>query len=115
MRAFQGQLAPFRGRIEGLTLLCRIPGFAGDNRLFLIRRGRIRRDYPYPKSKRQRNEVTKAVEDVYQSAERGPAALLARRVAEVMLVARWFEQHPGELDRTATPQRWLEETAIGRP
>lgn len=112
--ALQSQLAAFRGRIEGLTFLYRIPGFAGDDRLFLIRRGRIRRDYPYPQSERERNEVTQAVEDVYQSAERGPAALPARQVAEVMLVARWFEHHPGELNRTATPQRWLEEPAIGR-
>ena len=114
LRAFQSQLAAFRGRIEGFTFLYRIPGFAGDDRLNLIRRGRIRRDFPYPKSKRQRNEMTKAVGDVYQDAERRPAVLPVHQVAEVIRVARWFAQHPGELNRTATPQRWLEETAIGR-
>ena len=114
LRAFQSQLVALRGRIEGLTFLYRIPGFAGGDRLFLIRRGRIRRDYPYPKSKRQKKEVAEAVRDVYQNAERGPAALPAHQVAEVILVARWFEQNPGELNRTATPRRWLQETAIGR-
>ena len=115
LQAFQDRLAALRGRIESLTFLYRVPGFAGDDRLCFLRRGRIRRDYPYPKSKQHRNQVTRAVEEVYRSTERGPAALHANEAAEIVLVARWFERRPGELRRTATRQRWLEEGAVGQP
>ncbi len=115
LQAFQDRLAAFRGRIESLTFLYRVPGFAGDDRIYLIRRGRIRRDYAYPKSKRDRSRVSKAVGDVYRSVERGPAALQPHEAAEILLVARWFELRPRELERTVTPQRWLEEGAIRRP
>ena len=115
LQAFQDRLAAFRGRIESLTFLYRVPGFAGDDRIYLIRRGRIRRDYAYPKSKRDRSRVSKAVGDVYRSVERGPAALQPHEAAEILLVARWFELRPRELEWTVTPQRWLEEGAIRRP
>lgn len=115
LQAFQDRLAAFRGRVESLTFLYRVPGFAGDDRVYLIRRGRIRRDYAYPKSKRDRSRMSKAVEDVYRSVERGPAALQPHEAAEILLVARWFELRPRELERTVTPQRWLEGGAIRRP
>ena len=99
LQAFQDQLAAFRGRIESLTFLYRVPGFAGDDRVYLIRRGRIRRDYAYPKSKRDRNRVSKAVEEVYRTLERSPAALHPHEAAEILLVARWFELRPKELKR----------------
>ncbi len=114
LQAFQDQLAAFRGRVESLTFLYRVPGFAGDDRVYLIRRGRIRRDYAYPKSKRDRSRVSKAVEDVYRSVERGPGALQPHEAAEILLVARWFELRPRELERTVTPQKWREEGAIRR-
>ena len=114
LEAFQGQLAAFRGRVESLTFLYRVPGFAGDDRLYLIRRGRIRREYVYPKSKRDRNRVSKAVDDVYGSVDRGPAALQPHEAAEILLLARWFELRPRELERTETPKQWHERGAIRR-
>ena len=56
--------------------------------------------------------MSKAVEDVYRSVERGPVALQRHEAAEILLVARWFELRPRELERTVTPQKWLEEGAI---
>ena len=112
LQAFQDRLAAFRGRVESLTFLYRVPGFAGDDRIYLIRRGRIQRDYVYPKSKRDRSRVSKAVEKVYLSTDRGPAALRPHEAAEILLVARWFELRPKELRRTVTPTQWLERGAI---
>ncbi len=114
LQAFQDRLAAFRGRVESLTFLYRVRGFAGDDRIYLIRRGRIQRDYVYPKSKRDRNRVSKAGEDVYRSVDRGPAALRPYEAAEILLVARWFELWPKELERTATPKQWLDHGSIRR-
>ncbi len=109
---FQENLAAFRGRIESLTFLYRVPGFAGDSRLYLIRRGRLRREFPYPTTKSERREIDEAVESVYRAPEQGPASLEPQEAAEILLVARWFELRPKELKRTATPKKWLAEGGI---
>ncbi len=115
LQTFQDQLAAFGGRVESLTFLYRVPGFAGDDRIYLIRRGRIQSDHVYPRSTRDRNRVSRAVEEVFRSVDRGPAALRPHEAAEILLVARWFELRPKELKRTATPKQWLEHGTIGRP
>jgi excinuclease ABC subunit C len=112
LQDFQERLAAFRGRVESLTFLYRVTGFAGDQRLYLIRRGRVRREFSYPTSKRARARVSRAVEQVYRQSEQGPAALEPREASEILLVARWFELRPRELERTATPEKWLSEEAI---
>ncbi len=112
LRDFQERLAAFRGRVESLTFLYRVTGFAGNDRLYLIRRGRVRREFVYPTSKRARARIAKAVEHVYRRSERGPAALESREASEILLVARWFELRPKELERTATPEKWRSEEAI---
>jgi len=112
LQAFQEHLAAFRGRIESLTFLYRVPGFGGDSRLYLIRRGQLRGEFPYPTTSGERQEIDEAVESVYRAPERGPASLAAHDAAEILLLARWFELRPKELKRTATPQKWLAEGGI---
>ena len=112
LRTFQDHLAAFRGRIESLTFLYRVPGFAGDSRLYLIRKGRLRGEFPYPTTASQRHEIDEAVESVYRAPEEGPSSLAPHDAAEILLVARWFELRPKELRRTATPKKWLAEGGI---
>ncbi len=112
LQTFQDHLAAFRGRIESLTFLYRVPGFAGDSRLYLIRRGRLRGEFPYPTTKSERRTVDEAVESVYRAPEQGPGALAPHEAAEILLVARWFGLRPKELKRTATPKKWLAEGRI---
>ncbi len=112
LRSFQEHLGAFRGRIESLTFLYRAPGFAGDSWLYLIRRGRVRQEFPYPTTKNERREIDEAVNSVYKAAEEGPASLAPHEAAEILLVARWFELRPRELRRTATPKKWLAEGGI---
>ena len=112
LQSFQEHLAAFRGRIESLTFLYRVPGFAGDSRLYLIRRGRLQREFPYPTTEGERREIDDAVESVYRAPDQGPASLAPQDAAEILLVARWFELRPKELKRTATPKKWLAEGGI---
>ncbi len=107
LQDFQEHLAAFRGRIESLTFLYRVSGFGGDSRLYLIRRGRIRGEFPYPTTANERREIGEAIESVYRAPEQGPASLAPHDAAEILLLARWFELRPTELKRTATPKKWL--------
>jgi len=112
LQAFQEHLAAFRGHIESLTFLYRVPGFGGDSRLYLIRRGRLRGEFPYPTTAGERREIDEAVESVYRAPEQGPASLAPHDAAEILLLARWFELRPKELKRTATPRKWLAKGGI---
>jgi len=104
---FQAQLVAFRGAVEDLTFLYRVPGFAGDDRLYLIRRGRVRKEMAHPKSRRARERVARAIDEVYGAPEPGPSGLSAQDAAEILLVARWFRMKPGERERTVEPEAWL--------
>jgi len=112
LQTLQEHLAAFRGRIESLTFLYRVSGFADDSRLYLIRRGQIRREFRYPTTEGERRKIDEAVESVYQAPEQGPASLAPHEAAEILLIARWFELRPKERKRTATPKRWLAEGGI---
>ncbi len=112
LRAFQEHLAAFRGHIESLTFLYRVPGFGGDSRLYLIRRGRLRGEFKYPTTADERREIDEAVESVYRAPDPGPASLAPCDAAEILLLARWFELRPKELKRTATPKKWLASAGI---
>jgi excinuclease ABC subunit C len=109
LRSFRDELVAFRGRVEDLTFLYKVPGFDGDDRVYLIRQGRIRKELPLPKGKKARTAVRHAVEEVYGETDPGPAALDAQDAAEILLVARWFRLNPEERRRTVKPEVWLEE------
>jgi len=107
LRLFRDELVAFRGRVQDLTFVYKVPGFEGDDRLYLIRRGRIRRELVQPKGRRARAEVDSVVESVYGELDTGPAALEPQDAAEILLVARWFRIRPEERRRTIKPERWL--------
>jgi excinuclease ABC subunit C len=109
LRGFRDELVAFRGAVEDLTFVYRVPGFAGDDRVYLIRRGRIRKELTHPKGRQGRERVAQAIDHVYGESELGPAALSPQEAAEILLVARWFRLNPKERKRTVAPDRWLKE------
>lgn len=115
LREFRDQLVAFRGRVEDLTFIYRVPGFAGDDRIYLVRRGRIRRVMPHPKGSAARGRVARAIGEVYGEVETGPAALTPQEAAEILMVARWFRMNPSERKRTFEPDEWLATKAPSRP
>jgi len=114
LRAFRDELVAFRGRVQDLTFVYRVPGFEGDDRIYLIRRGRIRREMSLPKGKKARAAAARAIETVYGETDPGPAGLEAQDAAEILLVARWFRLKPEERRRTIAPDVWLEERGSPR-
>ena len=109
LRQFRDELVAFRGRVEDLSFIYRVPGYRGDDRIYLVRRGRVRADMPHPKGRKARERVAAAVEDVYGAADRGPRGMAPEDASEILLVAQWFRLHPTERRRTLSPTRWLEE------
>ncbi|RMH12977.1 MAG: nuclease [Gemmatimonadetes bacterium] len=111
LASFQQQLAAFRGRVASLSFVYRVPGFAGDDRIYVIRRGRIRDDLPHPRSAAARRRACARIERVLGEPDAGPAGLRPEEAAETLLVARWFRLRPRELKRTTPIETWMAEAA----
>lgn len=109
LEGLRDQLVGFRGRVRGLSFVYRVPGFKGNDRLYLIRRGRVLADLPHPKGREERAAVARRIEEVFGGAGCGARGLDADQAAEILLVARWFRLRPKELERTMAPEEWLEE------
>ena len=109
LRHFRDELVAFRGRVEDLSFVYRVPGFKGNDRVYLIRKGRIRGELPLPKGRKARERAARAVEDVYGETDFGPRGMAPEDASEILLVAQWFRLHPKERKRTLSPERWLEE------
>jgi excinuclease ABC subunit C len=105
---FRERLGAWNGELDELTFLYRVPGFRGQDRLYLVRRGRVRAEAPYPKSAEGRAAIAPLVEDVFRRREPTPRALEREEAAEILFVASWFRGRPRELERTKSPAEWLE-------
>ncbi|MDP2959198.1 MAG: UvrB/UvrC motif-containing protein [Longimicrobiales bacterium] len=114
LRQFRDEMVAFRGRVEDLSFVYRVPGFRGDDRIYFIRKGRILREMPHPKGRKARERVATAIDEAYGEVDLGPRGMAPEDAAEILLVAQWFRLRPRERRRTLSPKRWLEEKAPPR-
>ncbi len=115
LEALQRELVAFRGRVEGLSFVYRVPGFKGDDRLYLIRKGLVEDDVPYPRGKAERNAVARKVEEVFAPSPNDPGAMTPEAASETLLVARWFRLRKRETRRAVSPGEWLSSVRSDRP
>lgn len=114
LRTLQEEMAAWRGRVESLDFLYRVPGRRGADRLYFVRRGLVVGWTAHPKSRRARREAAERARRAFAGAPRPAEALTPHQAAEILLVARWFRLHPEELERTTAPDAWLEENRPSR-
>lgn len=107
LRIFQQELTAFRGEVDALTFVYRVPGHGGGDKVHLIRGGRLRETLPHPKTRAARARVAARIDRVFGDFDPGPGGLSAHAAAEILLVARWFRLKPDELKRTRPPEEWL--------
>jgi excinuclease ABC subunit C len=95
----RAELVSLRGFIESLSFVYEVPGHAGDNRVYIIRRGSIREERPAPKDDVEREALTERARRLLQRRETY-ARVAPTQAAEILLLARWFRLRPHELQRT---------------
>ncbi len=98
------ELVALRGAIEGLSFAYHVPGYDGEDRLYLVRRGSIRADLPYPRSHAEREFAAARVRAVFGAAEPRLSSVRPHEIAQILLVARWFRLNPAELEHTYPPE-----------
>jgi excinuclease ABC subunit C len=97
------QFGRIRFALESLSFVYPVPGFAGDDRVYLIRRGTVRAERAAPRSTPERFDLQRTIDEVYQPGEphRGPVRL--HEIDEILLLSSWFRRFPDELGRTWAP------------
>src|SRR5258708_36760029 len=86
--------------VESLSFVYPVPGHDGDDRVYLIRRGRVRAEMHQPRTDEERDRLVEMLTDVFEPGERETAQVPAHEIDEVMLLSSWFRRFPEELDRS---------------
>lgn len=97
------QLASMRFALESLSFVYTVPGFAGDDRVYLVRRGTVRAEHPAPRGTPERFALQRAVDEVFQAGEPPDGPLALHEIDEILLLSSWFRRFPAELGRTWAP------------
>jgi excinuclease ABC subunit C len=103
LESLQDQFARLRFAVETLSFTYHVPGPDGDDRVYVIRRGRVRHESPVPRTESDRALLEARVTDVFAPAARDTGAVPSHEIDELLLLASWFRAHPKELDRTTPP------------
>lgn len=100
LEGLREQFIRFRFAVETLSFLYPVPGHDGDDRVYLVRRGRVRAERPMPKTATERAELLALADDVFNGVEFEGASVPTHEIDELLLLSSWFRRFPAELERT---------------
>ena len=101
LEALREQFERLRFAVESLSFVYTVPGWNGEDRVYLIRRGRVRAEDIPPADARDKRRHARLLADVYGGAEHEGARVPTHEIDELLLLSWWFRTHPAELERTA--------------
>lgn len=101
LEGLREQFIRFRFAVETLSFLYPVKGHAGDDRVYLVRRGRIRAERPAPRTPTEHDELLGLADDVFNGVEFEGASVPTHEIDELLLLSSWFRRFPSELERTA--------------
>ena len=99
LEALREQFARLRFAVETLSFAYPVPGRDGDDRLYLIRRGRVRVELAMPRTRADRKRMAAEASAVFTPSARDGGAVPAHEIDELLLLSSWFRTHPAELER----------------
>jgi excinuclease ABC subunit C len=100
LEALREQFERMRFAVETLSFVYRVPGHDGDDRTYLIRRGRVRAEMRTPRTARERSRLAALVSEVFAPVERPSGSIPTHEIDELLLLSSWFRRFPAELERT---------------
>jgi len=112
LEGLREQFIRFRFAVETLSFIYQVPGHGGDDRVYLIRRGRVRGEYPLPRSAPEQAALRAMVEDVFNSSERDLSQVPSHEVDELLLLSSWFRRFPGELGHARPAASYVPELPV---
>jgi excinuclease ABC subunit C len=101
------QFLRMRFAVETLSFVYPVAGYDGDDRVYLIRRGRVRAEMDPPRSREERKRLRELIGAVFGSVEPATAQIPPHEIDELLLLSSWFRRFPAELKRTSKPSAGL--------
>ena len=96
LRAEFGRL---RFAIESLSFVYTVPGNDGKDRVYVIRRGRVRGEMDAPASGGEQSALDTMLSEAFSDAADG-MRVPSHEIDELLLLSSWFKRFPAELERT---------------
>ncbi|HVA56492.1 MAG: UvrB/UvrC motif-containing protein [Gemmatimonadaceae bacterium] len=103
LETLREQFARLRFAIESLSFAYHVPGFEGDDRVYLIRRGRVRGERPAPRTRTEQRALKVLKTEVFGAADPIGARVPTHEIDELMLLSSWFRAHPEQMKHTRRP------------
>jgi excinuclease ABC subunit C len=103
LEALRDEFGQLREALDGLSFLYHVPGVAGTDRVYLVRRGTVRAVVDRPTTQAEKRRLRRLTEEHFGKPEAKSALVTRQQVDEILLIARWFRLNPGELERTTRP------------
>jgi excinuclease ABC subunit C len=95
----RAELVQLRGFIESLSFVYEVPGYDGDDRVYIVHRGSIREECAAPRTQADADALQQRAHRLLRRrADHGRVGVT--QAAEILLLARWFRLRPEELNRT---------------
>lgn len=101
LEALRAQFKRLRFAVENLSFVYTVPGYDGDDRLYLIRRGHVRAEAPQPKTPDDAAALFALIDSVFTPVERITGQIPTHEIDELLLLSSWFRRFPSELERTS--------------
>jgi len=105
------ELAGLRSAIESLSFVYRVPGWAGEDRVYVIRRGLVLAEAPAPGTLDEHRALAERARRLLRAGS-ASGGLGAAQATEILLVARWFRTRQQEWDRVWRPDEDPQEPAL---
>jgi excinuclease ABC subunit C len=93
-----------RFAVESLSFLYTVPGNDGKDRVYVIRRGRVRAEMEAPGTMTEQSALDQTLREVFSDATAG-MQVPSHEIDELLLLSSWFRRYPRELDRTKRVER----------
>ena len=103
LEGLREQFLHFRFAVEALSFVYTVPGHGGEDRTYVIRRGRIRAELPAPVTPLDRSQLAQTVSEVFGRTEHAGSQVPTHEIDELLLLSSWFRKFPGEMERAAAP------------
>ncbi len=102
LESLREQFERLRFAVESLSFVYHVPGHGGEDRAYVIRRGRVRAELPAPQNADERSALAARASEVFAPSEAKSTTVPAHEVDELMLLSSWFRKFPAELERTVS-------------
>jgi excinuclease ABC subunit C len=93
-----------RFAVESLSFLYTVPGNDGKDRVYVIRRGRVRGEMEAPGNAGEQSALDAMLSETFGDATDG-IRVPSHEIDELLLLSSWFRRFPRELDRTRRVER----------